>query len=89
MRSEVILVGAEWCASCKAVKEWFLKLEIPGVSLRYGDIESLNLDAIGESIASVPAFVFVVNGKVQQIVYGAMNRHNFESMAKSIWGETD
>jgi thiol-disulfide isomerase/thioredoxin len=79
---EIILVGAEWCGSCKAMKEWFLSLELPGVVFTYRDINE-----IAANVTTVPVVVFKENDQIVQESAGAMTKFDLLRKAKSIFEE--
>lgn len=78
---EIFLVSASWCASCKAMKQWFLDMSIPGIDLRIKDIGEIQ----NMPISSVPALVFVDQGIEMQTIYGAMDKFSFINKVYSIW----
>ena len=82
---EIILVGASWCGVCKAMKAWFDGLTVPGVALRYADIE--DADVAHEGISSLPAVLFRESRETLQKVSGAMSQNDLEHIIKSLWME--
>ena len=79
---EIVLIGASWCGSCHAMREWFNSVDIPGVVLQYMDIEELK----DFSVSSVPAVLFKDSGEIIQAVYGAMSKNDLIHKASSIFG---
>jgi thiol:disulfide interchange protein len=82
---EIFLVSAAWCASCKAMKQWFLDMCIPGIDLCIRDIEEMK----DKPISSVPAIVFVDQGIEIQTIYGAMDKFSFISKVYTIWSDIE
>ena len=80
---EVILVGASWCGACKAMKAWFDGITMPGIILRYVDIE--DAEVAYESISSLPVIIFREGHETLQKVSGAMRRNDLEHAIKSLW----
>ena len=79
---EVILVGADWCVSCKIMKEWFLSLEMPGIVFSYRDLEE-----IAASVSSVPVIAFRENDETVQESFGAISKNDLIRLANSIFNE--
>jgi thiol-disulfide isomerase/thioredoxin len=79
---EIILVGADWCGSCKAMKEWFFSMEMPGVILSYLDVEE-----IAAPITSIPVIAFKENDELIQEIVGAVSKADLIRKAKSIFEE--
>lgn len=84
---EVILVGANWCGACKAMKTWFdVLIDEPGHSgaiFRYADIK--DADITGEGIASLPAVLFRADGVTVQKLFGAMSQHSLKHAVERLW----
>ena len=83
---EIILVGAEYCAACKAMKAWFFNTSLKGVTLLYEDLESEAV--MGEKITSLPAIIFRESGEKIQILYGAMTEHDLIKKTGGLWPDT-
>jgi hypothetical protein len=64
------------------MREWFFDLCLPGVTLRYMDIEELP----DENISSLPAILFRENGETKQVIFGALGKADLLSKARSIFG---
>jgi thiol-disulfide isomerase/thioredoxin len=79
----ITLVSASWCGSCKAMASWFTNLSLPGIDLKYTDIEEF------PGITSVPTLLFSENGVTVQAIYGAMGRAEFIGKVRSIWPEVE
>ena len=79
---EIILVGANWCGSCKLMKEWFFSVELPGIILNYRDVEE-----IAVKITSVPVILFKENDEIIQELVGAISKADLIKNAKSIFEE--
>jgi hypothetical protein len=67
------------------MKAWFFTLDLPGVTLRYMDIEELP----DENISSLPAILFRENGETKQQIFGALGKADLLSKARSIFGDTE
>jgi hypothetical protein len=63
------------------MKAWFFTLDLPGVTLRYMDIEELP----DENISSLPA-IFREDGETKQVIFGALGKADLLSKARSIFG---
>ena len=81
MENEVILVGASWCGACKMMHDWFLGIEIPGVTMRYADISELP----EEHVISLPTILFMENGNEIQRVTGALTKGDLTGKIRSLF----
>jgi len=74
---EIILVGADWCASCKAIKNWFFSIELPDVALKYLDVEE-----IAANVTSLPTFVFKKDDFIVHELEGVVSKTDLVKCAK-------
>ena len=79
---EIILIGADYCPSCKIMHEWFFTIEIPGITFRYKYTD----DPDCENVSSLPTIIFKDNGQEVQRITGAISKADLIRNINSIFG---
>jgi thiol-disulfide isomerase/thioredoxin len=78
---EVILVGASWCAACKAMKDWFYGMQMEGVTFRYSDVEAF------PDICSLPVVLFKEDGETVNRLDGRVSKEELIYNIMGLWAD--
>ena len=88
---EVIKLGAEWCAPCKAMAPIIKSLKEKYDAIEGTDINIIEIDIdenpeLGEKykVKSIPTIVFVKDGEMVQKKVGLLNEAQIEEIIKEI-----
>ena len=81
---EVLNFSATWCGPCRSVAPTVARLERQGYPIRKVDIDKHPELARKYGVSSVPQFILVVDGEMQQRVVGPQSEQTLKRLIARI-----